>query len=553
MESLFLFFFLCLILIKLSFSSTLLKSINDPVLSARKRKLIDFKPFKTKITTTVDKESSFDLVLMNRFLFEFMYLEDPRAFSTQPASEFICLLTRILYNCPSDLVPWEQPCASRLHLNWHMQAFTFLFKGQFNQEIILDYLIFILERCEEAICDENSQRKIQSFLLSMSREFIARIAPDFLEVALKLLKTTEEEALELFKFHLKSSYCTNCGPKWLSILLKLVKKFPNPNIAYHHNLRVKNFNPTTIAGSTKKDLFMHFIPILRTLLFSGRDDWLEVLDADRELFEIYTLFHTGDMDDELPIGLCGLGIVNEMFRMSGINFSTESKMLRNKKIVERIFDALFLDFSVLKLVINFYASKSFFLFEAFLKYSQQSRGMCETELMQMFQYLLMNLKPEEFEDERYLSALISYKSVPESTWNALRSEFCNDLKAMFLIAKYENLQRALEGLSPPSTERVLNIFSKGDFALFADDRFDGTFIDGLAETLKYPFQLELMRIFLASSCGIPLDATYMSERVEEAFEWSEAVGFVNFHVERWARLQGHHGDFLRFNFVNQPR
>ena len=71
------------------------------------------------------------------------------------------------------------------------------------------------------------------------------------------------------------------------------------------------------ADQASRSVFIHFLPILRTLLIENVIDF----EADLEAYDNFALFHLGDLESIVPMGSGGLSVINEMFLRSKINLS----------------------------------------------------------------------------------------------------------------------------------------------------------------------------------------------------------------------------------------
>ena len=423
-----------------------------------------------------------------------------------------------------DIWLWDLPCTSVHDITWHTEAFFFLmvYNVFVAEHVIVEYFQYILRRWikeREDLIGFKSE-----FVIGICKYAIFYQYDDLLEEVLKFMKSENSGIALMILLARQSSRFPLCKNtfKWQTMCLKVIKAFPR--IVYADNLRLNRF-----FGAKDPSLlvYIHLTPILRTLLIRSRDEF----DTDQELFDTFALFQTGNLESKLPIGIGGLQVVNQMFLRSRINlsaFSTPIETSHSLKtdIIVRLFDAIFLGIKPADLAKILFDQKAFSVFESFLKYSS-TFPTSEADLIRILGYFITKSGLNCERD--FISAMISYLDIPEKVWDRLLEIFASTSPAQVEIVSLYRIIK--ESLKEAPIGQLINL-STGKNVHFKV--VQPGLIDSLSERLRKPIQLEVARIFLARSCGIPLEMTKVDDTASESFEWSETVGFINFHVERVA-------------------
>ena len=421
---------------------------------------------------------------------------------------------------------WEMPFTFDLTLEWHTVAFFLVLINNYkiDEDVLVEYFEFLLPKWT----DKTLRTVVleQVFTAAIDKLFL-----DLFEEALKAVNQDDKMGIEILlllkkRIGLKTP---NETAIWQSMCTKTIKKFPET--VYDPQLRIENFNGENLVI---QGVFIHFLPILRNLMI---ETWTE-FEFEQEPFDFFVLFRLGDLEAKLPMGPGGLKVINQMFLWSRINlsaFKLEIGALK-LKLIERLFDALFLGLEMLEIMKILFEFRSFSIFESYLKYST------DLNLNATVLYDLLKLffeKCVNYNDFNFILALIAYVNIPKTVWNELKSTFKGQPPKIIILNQYESISQALSIFNAR-----LDLKTKGSIGL----RINGVLIDRIAEARKQPVQLETARIFLARVCGIPIEMTVNTEYCTENFEWSETVGFINFHVERIAGIVGYHGDIIKFTW-----
>lgn len=421
---------------------------------------------------------------------------------------------------------WEMPLTLSMSADWHTEAFFLVLKANcgFSEEVLTEYFRFLMPGwglkpfIANKLClvlkysiDQLFLDLFEQVLMVLDVEMDALIGKKILFALLKRegIKTPRETAL------------------WQMMCTKAVKKIPKA--VYESDLRIGDFKGET---RMKQPVFIHLLPILRTLMMEIREE----LEAEIDAFEHFIIVYLGDMEEKLPMGTGGLKIINQMFLRSRIStsaFKSPEFIQLKRDIVEKMIEELFLDIGVVELCKMLFDNLAFSIFEAFLKYSKLA-VFNDHEFIDILSHFIT--KSAYYNELNFIAALVAYSKVPNSVWDLLKGSFHDQKSA--IINEYEAFSEALEGYSTLNLDLKLN-----DAFEF---KIDSAVIDGIAEMKRIPIQMEVGRIFLARSCGIPLQMTEVTEFCGENFEWSEIVGFINFHVERTAGIVGYSGEVMKF-------
>lgn len=420
----------------------------------------------------------------------------------------------------SDIWLWDLPCTTELSCSWHSGAFFYLIMNDVHvaEHVLIEYFEHLQDRWKRA--SGHQFPFPNSYFIHICKYAINEKYSDLFEAALDALES-EQSALTVLLLLKQHSELFSKTEKsiWQLMCLRIVEKFPR--VSYHSALRIDNF----IGASQPSDLiFIHFSPILSTLLTKTKEEF----DEDSDSFEIFILFQTGDFENILPIGVGGLIVVNQMFLRNRINlsaFSGEKDPLRCE-IVERVLDALFLGLTPIDFVKIVFDQKALSIFEAFLKY-YKGPPFDEIILALILEYFIS--ETDGFDDKSdFVLALLSYREISSKVWNAVKNKFVGQPNRISTLFHFHTIYHA----SKRDPNGIIDLFQNRNIQL----EIKSSVIDFLSDRMKKPIQLDIARIFLARSCGIPLEITENLEIMNENFEWSETVGFINFYVERMASL-----------------
>lgn len=427
----------------------------------------------------------------------------------------------------NDIWFWDLPYAAQLSCSWHMEAFFFfiLNKVKVAEHVLVEYLEYLKIRC-----NEGSMPTKDLVILEMSKYAIEEQYGDLFEVVLKSIKSEMTGLMLLLLLKAKSKLFIDSELfKWQQMCMQVVKKFPI--VTYESALRLNDFSGATLPS---KDLFIHFLPILRTLSIKSKEEF----DADLEMFDMFALFQLGDLESKLPMGSGGLSVVNQMFLRSRINlsaFSLEKTPLK-REIFERLFDALFLGlepFEVIKIV---YDNDAFSVFEAFCKY-QKTQVVSENLLLTVMEYFVSQSMRPTFQN-RFILALICYFDFSSTLWTTLKGKFIDQPSRLAIINRFSLIDHVAKQQEDGKLIETIDLSQNRniEFTIRSD------LMDFLSDKMEDPIQLDVGRFFLARFCGIPLEMTEITDCTAESFEWSEVVGFINFFIERAAGLTEFSGD-----------
>lgn len=455
------------------------------------------------------------------------YHDDP------PVNFFDKLIRRTLglnlvENANEEVELWDMKCTCSFDLKWHIEAFLIILKNAefgFTEEILTEYFNFLIDEIDE---DEAKNWIVRETCeMAVNRQFF-----DLFNDSFKQLEQNNDSVklglslLLSFMKTMKEEVSTN----WQLMCLLIVERFPR--LAFHPKLRIPKFKG---AETESNQIFIHFLPIYQTLLHKSSKEFHSDLDA----FDEFSLHHLGDLEKITPMGVGGLKVIDKMLSRSKINFTAFQCVEEELKhqIVERIFDAVLLGLEPGELVLELSRSGSFSIFESFCKYSDQSH-LDQKTLESILLHLIK--KCQVYEDTRMVYGLIAYHEIPQSVWDNVKKSFGDDnIKAVLVTELFESFHKTLKAFD---LETRINL----EVAQTIELNFSSTFIDHLSDIVKQGYQLDVARLFLARSCGIPLESTQIPDLSGECFEWSEAVGFVNFYVERTAALAGYTGDIVKF-------
>ena len=446
-------------------------------------------------------------------------------YPNEPETDFFDKLIRGSISYPLKQVPddtelWDMPCTSRLSAEFHTTAFYYILSNKinFSEECLVEYFLFIYDNWICGYEDVNGQLEtllIRACELAIPLKFLDLFEIAFAQIeqedsALKVLTALRNDTLNPFP----SDSSSGSIYKWQMMCLAVIRRFPR--LAYHLNMRLQKFQGAELP---ERFVFIHFLPILRTLLITNTCEF----EADSEAFEDFILFHLGNLTTKLPMGVGGLKIINEMFLRSKINlsaFETPEKLNLKSKIIERLFDGIFLGMETGELVELTFEKGTFSIFEAYMKYSMNIR-LNKASLTKILTYLLKNTK--DYKQFYFIKAFMTYMTIPKTIWNALnkscKETFVNQAQLIYKINEKASANLDLnrdETIQIPIKEsKKLNQYSNRN---------------------RFPFQLDAARVFLARACGVPLEMTEVLKFTMEGFEWWEVVAFINFYVERAAGL-----------------
>ena len=457
-----------------------------------------------------------------------------------PISEFFDKLMRqslgLKLSETNNEVLWEMECTNQIDLSWHVNGFIFLMmkSNGISEDCMINYLEFITERWghrREIYPEDKAKIILLACKKAISLQYI-----DLLELALKsIVFPTRKVGIELLSLHKKRIpfLSSTSNVNWQMICKMIIRKFQY--ISYDPLFRIKEF-----MGSERssKGLFIHLLPIFNTLMITEMDEF----EADLEFFDIYALFCLGDFEAKLPIGKGGLEVVNQMFLRSHVNISAfktkEEEQFKVAKI-ERLVDALFLGFKFKDLVEYLFNQKAISIFESFLKYSNESI-VSNAEFYEIMSFLLEKVKT--YDDFCFILVLLAHYNIPKIIWSNLRDKYEGIMERMAYLDILETFSEILADL-PAGT--IIDLAQNQLYGLNINTKL----LNELPNLGKRPIQLELMRIFMSRSCGIPIEMTRVSNCSNESFEWSESVEFLNFYIERTAEIMGYSGEIVRFKII----
>lgn len=456
-------------------------------------------------------------------------------YSNDPAMNFfdkfmkISVEAKLSETCES---LWEMSFITSLSVDWHTTAFFLLLNSGFkiSEHVFIEYFKYI--------CPFWSYETFKAAaLIQAMKSSITKLFSDLFE---EILKEVDKEKVPNFGTETlillqKMSEVTGLKEttKWRVMCTLTVKKFPES--VYESKLRIDDFKGEELV---KKTVFIHLLPILRNLMIETMEEFV----GEQDYFDLFALFQLGDLDAKLPMGVGGLLLINQMFLRSKINLSAFKLELNTLKqdIIERIFDVLFLGLEAHEMVKIFFDNSTFSIFESFLKYSKNLK------LSEQFLYEALQIFIEKatfYYEFNFIYALLAYVNIPRTVWTRLTETFQGQLNKIFIINQCEALDVSIKRY-----ESCLDLKSREVFVI----EFDGEMVDRMAEIKKRPLQLEVARLFLARVCGIPLEMTDTPDNANENFEWSEAVAFINFYVERTARIFGYSSEedfIIKFQVV----
>lgn len=455
-------------------------------------------------------------------------------YETSPETDFVDKLVRRsaflpLKNDPDDYkvdALWGLPCTLKLSTKFHTEALFFILTNQinFSEHALVEYFLFLYDKWTSE--DSDLSNLIGSLLIKICELSIILLFNELLEVAFKQIES-ESKALKILLFLTDSPLPEledfESDYKWKTMCLTVMKRFPL--LAYNPKLRLERFMG---AQEADRKVFVHFLPILRTLLIENVDDFA----ADLDNFDDFALFHLGDLESAGPMGIGGLKVINEMFLRSKFTlsaFDSPAKFDLKVLIIERLFDALFLGLKDDEIVELLFKNDLFTIFESFMKY-RTPPARDPAILLNILMKLLS--QPASFNQSFFVFVVLAYSKIPETIWSATKVfKSSTFFKLMYeAIANVEfNLNLKLPGTNMKIPVSELEILSR------------------LSDIHEMPFQLELGRLFLARACGVPLEISKVFGFTFENYEWREVVGFVNFYVDRAAALSGYtdgHSEFM---------
>ena len=444
-------------------------------------------------------------------------------YPNDPETDFFDKLVRRSISFPLKQVPddtefWDMPCTFRLSVEFHTSAFYYILtnKINFSEECLVEYFLFIYDSWICGYGDVNGQLEtllIRACELAIPLKFLDLFEIAFAQIeqessGFELLMYLRNDALNLSDTSAESNY------KWQMMCLAVIRGFPQ--LAYNLKMRLKDFKGAELP---ERYVFIHYLPILRTLLITNTCEF----EADSEAFEDFILFHLGNLTTKLPMGVGGLKIINEMFLRSKINlsaFETPEKFNLKRKIIERLFDGIFLGMETGELVELTFEKGTFSIFEAYMKYSKNIK-LNNASMTKILTYLLKNTK--DYKKVNFFKAFLTYMTIPKTIWNALNKS-CKETfvyQAQLIYAINEKVSANLDLKKDETIQIPIKESEK---------------LNEMSERNKFPFQLDAAHVFLARACGIPLEMTEVLKFTMEGFEWREVVAFINFYVERAAGL-----------------
>lgn len=460
-------------------------------------------------------------------------------YSSDPVSNFFDKLLRRSFDLKlvdeSVESLWEMSFMTSLSSSFFTSSFFLILNSNIDlkEEILIEYFKFILPFWT----DENF--KVRA-LRQATKQAIKKLFPDFFEIILMSIdKQMDKRFGTDALLELKAVEALN-GAKdvrnWLYMCTFTVKMFPES--VYESKLRIGDFNG---SDSTRKEVFIHFLPILRNLMIERREEF----DDEQDSFDLFVLFQFGDLDAKVPMGIGGLLTIDQMFLRSKINLSTFKLELYDIKvdIVERMYDSMFLGKDWKNVIKLLFDNNAFSIFESFLKYNKNLEFK-EPALHDILCFLFV--KANYYHELNFIAAMVAYINISEAVWNLLIETFKGRAKKIFIINQFRSIDLALKQFDYNSAFDINKPTVSREFEIKIDK---GT-IDEIAQQRRWPLQLEVARIFLARVCGIPLEMTPVTDVFKEDFEWSEAAGFINFYTERIAELMGYDkSDIIKFKFI----
>ena len=448
-------------------------------------------------------------------------------YETDPEVNFLDkLVRRSLYfplknDLSNEIELWEMPCTLRLSSEFHTEAFFFILENSINcsENVLMEYFLFIYDKWIGEYSDP--YESVEIFLVQICELSIQLNFHELFEISFKQI---ESESNGLKVLQILSKWASSLSIeidrvtnyKWETMCLIVIKLFPS--FAYNPVLRLKS---SMDFEESNRSLFLHFLPILRTLLITSLDEF----EANAEAFDNFVILHATMLESNYWT------VMNQMFLKSRINlsaFDSEEEISLKTMIVQRIFDFLFIRMEGDNVVELLLRKKAFSIFESYMKYSGLI-SFTEPGILSTLSKLIEGAK-NDYSQTIFILAFVAYIKIPKSVWNALNASL-NAFSLNYISEAVENV------------EFDLNL-KRAEKIPFPATEFNG--LNYISDIFRIPKQLDVGRVFLARACGIPMEMTNLIHFARENFEWREIVGFVNFYVDRAAGLSGYTGDHLEF-------